>query len=816
MSTDRLPRGIVGDGGGSSIVGDLAAPPFPVGPGTPSNDITVNRPPFPGGPVSDSPVNDGENQDTATVNPNVSPAGTNPGRPGGESGERGPRKKPNVLKQFASYSTVITFAALSKLELADPDNTYRQFGPTRKILRSGGLGGQQVRTSYEQELGITTEYYIEDLEINSIISPGPLVRQTNATTFSFKVIEPYSMGIFLETLANSVENREDQDRPNYASQPFLLMIEFVGFDTNGNRIPTEVKRYIPLKLDSIEFDVNSGGSVYDISAYAYSEYALADEVQAVPDDLKLRGSNIHEALQKGEQSLTTILNDKQLELKDSGNKQAADSYVIIFPEDTASEDDAFSSSVQDPVGATSVPPQIGATIQAVVDGGLDLQAIEEFADNEANLNIIGRSKLRDEIFDSGTSDVRDAETVDDPNQPQTTKSTDNVINIKKGTRIQEIIEAFVQESEYGKKLAEEADNEGMISYWRIEPEVYEIVNPANEKQRGSAAKVFVYRVVEYKVHASRIVSPSKKSPGLAAIRKRIPKEYNYLYSGQNDDIIDFNIRFNSAFFQALQFDLFQGGQDQVDQGAQGRADTDETTPGVADAGETSDPENEGGNSVRESTDSGVLSAITGGNFNESTATRISKAFNEAIVDGVDLIEAEMEILGDPYFIADSGMGNYRSKRIGNQELENGAIDYLYSDTFLILNFRTPLDINSETGDYVFPTVKGEPVRKFSGIYRVTEIRNTISGNKFTQTIQMQRMRNQFFEETEGGSYIKEDGDPINSFIAQTISQSLEEAVPIPPSLEELDLPSNTNQEEDQSGTGLNVPSSGTTPGIGGA
>jgi hypothetical protein len=804
---------IVGDGGNQSIVGDRvakSAPPFPVGPGSPSNDITVNRPPFPGGPI-----NDVENQDTATVNPNVSPGGTNPGRPGGESGERGPRKKPNILDQFASYNTIITFAALSKIELADPDNTYRQFGPTTKIIRSGGLGNTQVRTPYEQELGITTEYYIEDLEINSIISPGPLVRQTNATTFTFKVIEPYSMGVFLETLANSVENTGDQDRPNYASQPYLLMIEFVGFDTDGNRIPTETKRYIPLKLDSIEFDVNAGGSVYDISAYAYSEYAFADEVQAVPDDLKLRGSNVHQALQKGDQSLTTILNDKQLELKDSGNKQAADSYVIIFPEDTASEDDAFSSNVQDPVGATSVPPQIGATIQAVVDGGLDLQAIEEFADNEANVNVIGSSKLRDEIFDSGTSDVRDAETVDDPNQPQTTKSTDNVINIKKGTRIQDVIEALVQESEYGKKLAKEADNEGMVSYWRIEPEVYEIVNPANEKQRGAAAKVFVYRVVEYKVHTSRIVSPSQKSPGLAAIKKRIPKEYNYLYSGQNDDIIDFNIRFNSAFFQALQFDLFQGGQDQVDQGAQGRANTDETTPGVADAGETSDPENERGTSVREATGTGTSSAITGGNLNESTATRISRQFNEIIVNGLDLIQAEMEILGDPYFIADSGMGNYRSKRIGNQELDNGAIDYLYSDTFLILNFQTPLDINSETGEYTFPTVQGEPVRKFSGIYRITEIRNTISGNKFTQTLQMQRMRNQFFEETEGNSYIKQDGEPLSAQILSNSLPNLNQSVPQNQSLIP-DTPNNDNGQseipQEQIGTGGNVPISGTTPG----
>jgi len=108
---------------------------------------------------------------------------------------------PNVLGKYASYSCVITLGVLDDNEIADPGGTYRRNGVKRVVARSGGSGNQQVKTVYEEQLGITAEYFIDDLEINALMVPNTATRQTNATTVSFVIREPYSMGLLLETLA---------------------------------------------------------------------------------------------------------------------------------------------------------------------------------------------------------------------------------------------------------------------------------------------------------------------------------------------------------------------------------------------------------------------------------------------------------------------------------------------------------------------------------------------------------------------------------------------------------------------------------------
>jgi hypothetical protein len=586
------------------------------------------------------------------------------------------------------------------------------------------------------------------------------------------------MGIFLETLANSVDidQLDTNSKPNYATQPYVMILDFVGYDDQGREISddsgAQIRRYIPLRFTEIEFNVSGGGSVYDIQAIAYNDYALADEIQSIPQDAHIIGSTVSEALQTGFQSLTSMLNRRELNEKEKGNKSAANAYVIMFPNEQSSADDPFKGTIEDPRGATSVPPQVGATIKAVVENGFNEEKLKDFAESAENINNLGKSKLTDDIFDGSQKPHRSTEGVDNPDISLVSQAF-NSINIHQGQRIQDIIEEFFLNSEYGKSFATETpDSRGMLPYFRIETEVYEIVNPANEKLRGTSAKIFVYRVLTYKVHAAHLASSSQKPPGLPALKRNIPKEYNYLYTGQNDDILDFDLQFNTAFFQTLQFDYFQAGQDQTTGAAFGRSPVANQTPGI-DEGERGDPENEGQVETLGTTQSGTNSAIISGTQRESAATRISRAFNDAIVNGVDLITAEMEIWGDPYYLNDSGMGNFRSPRIGNQQTANGAIDYQYEEAFIILNFRTPLDINSNTGGYRFPEVAGEPVRKFSGVYRITEITNSISANKFTQRLKMIRLRNQYGEETAGSTNVREDGQELFAEIVRQ-NESLDE------------------------------------------
>jgi len=745
----------------------------------------------------------------------------------------------NPLSKFASYNCIVTLAALTKGELADPDNTYRAKGPINQILRSGGVRDNKVPTSYEQSLGITTEYFIDDISINAIIASNKSSKQTNATTMNFKVYEPYSMGVFLETLAVTAI-AANAKAGSYLDSAYLLILEFVGFDDAGNQIEVpNTKRYFPIKLTQVEFNVTAGGSEYDISAIAWNDQALADEVQRINQDINVSGITVADLLQNNDieterPSLTSVLNKIQLDQKEADQIAAADAYVIIFPEAGASADDSFKNSDSAEAGATT-QSLISQNLEAVAEQGVTLEDLQSFADAAGTINEIGQAKVDSVTFTSGNSKFGTSDVVFEDGlaiRGNLEYDQENrYINISQGSRIQDVIEAIILVSDYGKQLATaEPDSRGMLKWFRIETETYEVTNEENAKQRGRSAKIYVYRVLPYRVHASNFVGASQKSPGIPELKKKIPKKYEYIYSGKNDDIIDFDISFNNLFYNTVSVDLFQAGADAQLNGATATGFTDRT---VADLGSDSASRGDTGNELSASVEltpyPNSSTAVIAGSGTETVEVAISRRFNDILNSGIDLITMEVEILGDPYYLSDSGIGNYRAPIAEKQTTADGSIDYQYEESHVIFEFKTPLDYNNDNGKMIFPTAAGEPVKKFSGIYKVLTLQNLINQNKFTQVLQLIRVRNQIGEDTADNKLISSDGgkplfpanwEYFNGVLDFLASQSTEDSDG-PSVLEILQSQqagrnSATDQDtpqppaEETSGTGVNIPGSGTS------
>ena len=109
---------------------------------------------------------------------------------------------------------------------------------------------------------------------------------------------------------------------------------------------------------------------------------------------------------------------------------------------------------------------------------------------------------------------------------------------------------------------------------------------------------------------------------------------------------------------------------------------------------------------------------------------------------VDLVTANMTIWGDPYYIADSGMGNYNAAETPIINLtEDGTMDYQSSEVDILVNFRTPLDYNQD-GSMEFPGNGTKPVGAFSGVYQVIFCMSTLAGGVFNQQLKLIRRRNQ--------------------------------------------------------------------------
>jgi hypothetical protein len=65
------------------------------------------------------------------------------------------------------------------------------------------------------------------------------------------------------------------------------------------------------------------------------------------------------------------------------------------------------------------------------------------------------------------------------------------------------------------------------------------------------AKKITYRVVPYYVHQSIFSNPSSAPVGYSELMKTVVKEYQYIYTGQNVDVLKFDININNLFYAGL-------------------------------------------------------------------------------------------------------------------------------------------------------------------------------------------------------------------------------------------------------------------------
>jgi hypothetical protein len=706
--------------------------------------------------------------------PDLAPAGIS--QSFAESVPSGPKLPfSNPLNKYTSFSCIFTLGVLTNNEINFPDDTYRANGPSILLARNGGTGDKQVFTAFEQSLGITTEYFIDDVEVDTLIAPNRKTRHTNATQIRFSVTEPYSMGMFLQSMATAAYEATASDTggnatANYLSVPYLLTVEFIGWNDSGNpvKIP-ETKRMFPLKFTNVDFNVTAGGSQYSVTAKPWHEQALADEVQTIKEDIDIKGETVAELLQigkEGEESLTFLLNDRELRTQEAGNKSVGDSYVILFPQTQGSAEEQLAGEAIDDTGALSVPPGISQTIEQVKNDGLTLDGIKSFAENTDDMNEIGLSKIKKSAFDSGNDFYADPQLsefnpgVFDRNAAQIEDGLVR-LNFKKGTRIQEIIEEVVLLSEFGRRLYKREAENGFKKWFRIETDVYNITSEDAIKQQGRSPRVYVFRVVLFDTHVSRFAGTTDPSPGIDSIKRQAVKRYDYIYSGKNDDIIDFDIQFDAAFFKAVQADLGQFGQDTLNTGESSTQPPAAPPPALRrssgqDIGET-------GRATALAESAEIISARTGntgGGAQNHPETAIARIFNEAFVNSnVDLVSVELEILGDPYYIADSGMGNYNASPnpLSPNLTSDNTINYQNGDVDIVLNFKTPIDIGQD-GFMEFPEDTSVPVAEFSGIYQVNYVTNRFSQNVFTQRLSMIRRPNQTDGDARTPSLVEEAGE----------------------------------------------------------
>lgn len=739
--------------------------------------------------------------------------------------------KPNMLHQFSSFNCIFTLSVLTVDEVNMPDETYRAQEPILQIFRSGGGAVNKVTTVYEDAIGKKLEYFIDNVTINGIMVPNSKTRTTNATFLEFEVTEPYSMGLFLQTLQIAATTA---GYTNYIQAPYLLTVEFIGYDDDGDILVVEdgrnLKRMFPLKFTNIEFQVNEKGSVYNIESIPWNEQAFLDTIEQVKTDIAISGKTVVEILQSGEQSLTTIVNGRFEELRKENKTKTSDEIVISFPQEFATALQAAQTPSNNDQGATqpgrstkrrrggifgkivqgaaggiiggalrgnsnigqnALGGALGGALAAGLDrslgglltafkegdinslfqgisGFLGAQAPQDFeafismitgqvftrssigeglsrlSQDSSSINDLGNASIINSFNDMGQAPMPQTGQVYDQRNKVMTRAKNvispdqRVFSFGSTTKVTRIIEEVILTSQWAQTIKERApDDTGMIDWFRIVSEVFIRPGAQQEQLNGESAKTYHYKIVPYRVHTSHFQKPTDPGLNYNRLKDAAVKEYNYIYTGESTDILNFDIQINAAFFTAViegqnNLSYKTGGlQMKAVQERDGQLTINEPTSAISTTGQMLQVEK-----VRTSSQGG------GGAGIDNNKIAIARLFHDIIINSnIDLVSLEMEILGDPYFIFDSGMGNYTARDIGPNETENGDIEYQRGEVDILVNFRTPVDYNEESGTMDFPedTV---PVDAFSGLYRVTTLSNQFKGGKFTQRLTLLRRRNQ--------------------------------------------------------------------------
>ena len=686
----------------------------------------------------------------------------------------------NMLKSFASYNYNLTFACLTVNELNFPDSTYRIRDPEVTVLRSGGGAPGKAKTAYESE-SAQLEYFIDEFSVGTIIAPTNDTRSSNATTFEFTVHEPYSMGLFLQTLMIAANKAGHRD---YLKAPWAMIIDFVGWDDNGNPLSLggNVRRVFPLKLTNVEFNVNAGGSSYGVKAFAWNEQAQSSTTQTIPADEKITGSTLLEILQTGPESLSAILN-KRIQERAEGSQAPInkDEIVIMFPNDLTSslgianqagtgtensaamtEEEFYRYRTGNSVDGENgnIETELLEQGRAFYENYLEsrttnnniIAAIRRVAESEAATNAIGKATPVKSMAEGGATPFGREVYAEDSRTGVFRTDQISISNqfrsfqFPQSSSIEQIIEELVIISSYGRTAAQtQPDGDGMINWYRVHTQTFLVPDEEVRRQTGENPKVFVYAVVPYKVHSSVFSNASQPSVAVEALATKAAKTYDYIYTGQNDDILDFEIQFNNSFYKALGTNI-NGSGDARNATRDGASNPNNAN--FDNAGGTDSPTYGGDAGVRETPDPNVTGKI-GGGTNDTPEVQVARAFNEAIVNnGVDMLTMDLTILGDPFYLADSGIGNYNSPPLAQQYTVDGTMDYQRGEIEVELNFKTPVDYNSTDGSIIFPSIDDNvPVGAFSGLYKVITVQNSFSGGKFTQELRLVRRNNQ--DEREG-------------------------------------------------------------------
>ncbi len=543
------------------------------------------------------------------------------------------------------------------------------------MVASGGIREGRLPQFYE-------DFYFDSFKLESVIGLNAQSRSSNVITVEFTIVEPFGISLMDRLL----EVAGSLGAENWHEMVFTLKVDFYGNNDDGepvNPISGQTKHF-QTKIIGCDIKATSRGSEYRFTAIPFSHQAYTQNVGTTPANCEAHGETVNDIFESdGKGSYASALNKHQTDLVKNKHQDHADVYKFVINGDIG--------------GATVVTSELNSTRSTPMPN--------------------------DESKTTNTSQAQ-----------QKRKSGGSVplemqkqrVAINAGTSIIDVINLIVRNSSYiSEQVKPGGGGDGRVNWFKITPK---IEYGAYDKKRNTHQKTITYYVDKYVIYNTKYPDAPVGVPPA----DKWSKEYNYIYTGLNQQIIDFSIDFNTMFYT-----MMTTSREKLAKTDTKPEDTESEENKDKGAGQATGPKSISPAQVHPvvTTDASTSQQGTN-NVKNIAANDLYKSLMSS--SRGDMINVKLKIAGDPDFVKQDDIFYGPGA---------GAGDSIATDSeevYIKIFFRAPTDIDQDTGLMDFSSY---PDTVFSGIYRVLRVESLFERGQFTQTLDSIRL---FGQENGGG------------------------------------------------------------------
>jgi len=627
--------------------------------------------------------------------------------------------QPNPLLGLASQTYSASIYMMNQDEYIKFLYTDRKTLPTRQlILQSGGAKPEQRNKFFD------LDFYIEDIEFESIMGTQGAMSPHNVAKLSFKIMEPQGI-TFLERLANAITEHERMPDVNVYSQTFLMVIRFYGYDEFGNLVTKRdlpqgeiettsdsdalVEKFIPFQFSDITYRINNQAVMYDVKCTTpQMQVGYSTARATIPFNFQLSASSVKKLL-NGNSELVPLVPI----VTSSAAGGPPNQNIVTEETTTVAQQRAGKHGLVDRVVTSGLADALNKHQKELVKIDAQKVADEYIILIEDVPGMIDAKMRKQGKVDKAKAPMQRS---GNPNEQRNMEKNfldkeTKEYSISAGTQIVQLIDQIMKNSTYitaQQTIAfDEVTNKEIVNKPVKTVQWYRVTQTAvpttYDSKRNDYAYQITYRISRYQINTPR-------SPYFPpATYRGAHKIYNYWFTGLNTEVINFEIQANSNYLTMI--------------GNDGKTEEQPTGSGARYAEKRffqSSPD--------ESTQGG-----------KGNSTRPAAQLAGRLYAPVDVARSTIEIVGDPDFIQQSEVF-YSTPNLTAFE-PDGSVNSASGEVLYEVRFNRVTDYDMTTGETPVNAnnsdskITGEKnLAQFAEVYCTQSVVNYFKEGKFTQRL----------------------------------------------------------------------------------